>query len=197
MKVVKLKYISEEGKSFRVYLGNGTIHHFSRKRNAQDFLSTTNKFLTSRLYESRDIFTAIWNKYQQNWAYFDNDKATRKSELRENDRECRMLLDNIEEQFNLIAQRSWFQNGNYHVFSQFNYIIENLKVIVKHLNNISKKQSVAMELFGYDNLFERLQTLATKINNYGQLEAHSLFKMPQHIDMDKEFIPQLPQLKVA
>lgn len=197
MKVVKITRIIEDGNSYKVCLGNGTVHHFTRERNAKDFLGNTNKFLTAKLYESRDLFTATWQKYQASWGYFENDKKSKKSEMRESDRECRQLLDSCEEAFNSIVQRSWFTNGNYFVFHHFNRVIENLMVVIKQLNIICKKHSITHELYTYDNLFKRLQTLSNEINTYGQLEAHSLFKMPQHIDMEKEFIPQIPQLKVA
>ena len=197
MKNVQLKNISQAGKIYSVYLGNGTVHNFSSHRNANQFIGITNKFLTQRLYNTREIYASVWNKYQTSWGYFSHNKPTMNAELRATDRLCRTLLMQCDDAFNLIVDRCALTNGNYFVFIHLNFIIDNLQQTVRNLSNISRKQSATAELYCYDSLFRRMQDLKSELSNYGFVEAKHLFTMPQHIDMNKEFIPKIPHLKIA
>jgi len=197
MKKVELKNITKSSNQYSVYLGNGTAHKFSSNRNALQFLNITNRFLTQRLYDARELYSSVWNKYQHQWGYFSHNKKSMDSELRETDRLCHQLLTGCDDSFNQVVIHCGLTNGNYFVFIKLNNIIDNLSETIRHLSNMSRKQSATAELYCYDNLFKRLQNLKSELSNYGFVEAKHLFKMPQHIDMNKEFIPKISQLKVA
>lgn len=196
MKAVKITHISKEKSMYKVYLGNGTVHQFTRERNAKDFLGATNKFLTQRLYEARDMYGAVWGKYHCNWGYFENN--TPGKGLYHLDRQCKQLLENCESQFSLLVHRAGYTNGNYFVFKQFYYIINSLLEVLNHVSYVANKKSVAMELYALDSLFRRLKILDLELNNYAKDGACSVFKMPMHINMAKEFTPaEEHQLKIA
>lgn len=190
MKTVHLKNIKEQDSKYSVFLGNGTAFHFSSRQKAVNFLNQTNKFLTTCLYEARQLFAQVSFKYNENWGYFEHNKKTMGSKQRETDRCCNELLYATEKLFDLIVQRGSFINGNYFVFIHFNHIIENQKAIIKHLSALSDKKSITADLYRYDILFKQLQTLNFELNNYCQINAKYLFKVPVHISIKNEFIPE-------
>lgn len=188
------KYHKRQGQ-YVVFLGNGTAHKFNQDRQAKKFLCNTSKFLTSNLYDMRFIYSQIENSYNRNWGYFFHDKKTMSSKKSLEDNFCKETLRAIQDQFDLIVERSEFTNGNYFAFQKSINIIKECKRVVHTLDKLHKSKSNAADRYEYDAIFDRLTQLETKLNNYSEREAHELFTMPVHLDKIKE--EYLPVLKIA
>lgn len=195
MKLITINKYHKRNGAYVVYLGNGTSHKFNQDRQAKKFLATTSKFLTSNLYDMRFIYSQIVNQYNRNWGYFFHTKKTMTSKKSSDDFFCKTTLQNIQDQFDLIVERSEFTNGNYFAFQKSISIIKECKRVVHTLDKLHKSKSNAVDRYEYDAIFDRLTQLEVKLNNYNEREAFELFTVPIHLDKMKQ--EYLPVLKIA
>ncbi len=200
MKSINIKGATKSKNGVTIYLGNGTVHHFTNQKQANLFLTITNKALTQNLYELRFLYVEIWKQYQRDWGYFGHNKPTMTADVRHQDRECSDLLKATEQSFNLCIERSSWANGNHFVFTHLNRVIYNLKQVLLVLNRIHRRKSNTVELYEFDNLFKRIQSVEHDIITYGQHKAAVLVKVPLHIEeiaFGKTFCPEPSELKIV
>ena len=192
MKKVSLKQISQTGKEYRVYLGNGTAHNFSSRRDATLFLGKTNEYLTRKLYECKELYTSVFSRYQDNWGYFKHDKKTFTVEFFDRDRAAQKKLSEVQVSLNFIVDRCHHVNGNYFTFSHFRALLNNLKDVVKILNWINSTRSKREELYAYSTIFERIIKVENDLSNYGQETSLCVFRIPEYLEeQESEYIPKL------
>lgn len=195
MKVITINKYHKRNGSYVVFLGNGTCHKFAQDRQAKKFLCNTSKFLTNNLYDMRFIYSQIENQYNRNWGYFFHDKKTMSSKRSLDDLFCKNTLRDIQDQFDLLVERCEFTNGNYFAFQKSTSIVKDCKRIVHTLDKLHKSKSNAVDRYEYDAIFDRLNQLEIKLNNYTEREAFELFNVPVHLDKIKT--EYLPLLKIA
>ena len=198
MKEIRLKTISKVDKSYHVFLGNGTDNSFSSNREAHYFLAATNNFLTLKLREFHCSYIDVFNSFQDNWFYLDNDRKHRKQNLYQIERELNENLDACRNLLDLLAQRSWFTNGNLFVFINFFKIANYLEETVRSLAQIYAKHSNTNGIGKMDVILGRIMISRNYLENYGKERSTTrLFKIPTHISESKSYVPDFPQLRVA
>lgn len=197
MKTIRLKQISKERKAYVINLGNGTSNSFFSKREAESFLFNTNNFLTDKLHDLHQTYIEVWNSYQENWFYLDNDRNTPKYPLRQIERDCISNLESIKQLLSLSVDRCGFINGNYFVFIHFNKIADYLEETIRLLDEIYGKHSNTNAIFKMDLIIRRVLYARDEINNYGKRSTTKIFKVPTHISENKSYLPELAKLRVA
>ncbi len=191
MKQIKLIGINRQKDGYCVYLGNGTQHTFSSEKKALRFLAITNQFLTQKLYEIRAIYIEAWIKFQNNWGYFEHNKPSMSSDLRQMQRGCEESFKTCEDRFNIIIDRDDWTNGNFFAFKNLFTVCASLKDAALMLNSITRKRSSTFELYAIDNLFSRICSVEKEIKEYSAPGALWYFKnamhlqQPEHINIPK------------
>lgn len=197
MKEIRLKTINKVGKQYHVCLGNGTDNSFTSNRDATYFLAATNNFLTDKLRELHESYGDLFNSFRDTWFYFDNDRKTRKQPLFTIERECNEKLDAIRSLLDITVQRSWFTNGNYFVFINFNKIAEYLEEGIRLLAQMYGKHSNTNGIGKMDVHLRRVMRTRNELDHYGKRATTRLFKIPTHISENKNYIPDFHELRVA
>jgi hypothetical protein len=177
MKRIDISKFSKEDKLLKVYLGNGTIHHFNSIKSCKKFLAETSEFLTESLYEARAIYIQLWNKYQKSWGYFVNNKKSPKGNLIRSGFTCQEYLNKTSENFDRVIVNCVFDNGNYYSFSQLFSAIAHQKFILKILTEIYRNKSITDEVYECNNLYKRLINLECALKNYSEVKAANIFKI--------------------
>lgn len=154
---------------YQVYLGNGTHHTFQSKRDATAFLNKTSQFLTQRLHELRGIYGYVYFEYNKVWANLDFWRI----------RDINIEQGYFEIQTEAIT-RGKIINLNYKAFMHIKTCCDGLLKIIKHLQDISKKNSNTATLYQLDNYIRYVNTIKNDAENFGQVEASQLFHVPIH-----------------
>ncbi|MGQ0829419.1 MAG: hypothetical protein ACT4ON_13605 [Bacteroidota bacterium] len=196
-KEIRLTNTTKIGKTYQIYLGNGTINTFTSERDAKYFLAATNNFLTDKLHDLHQTYVDVWNRYQENWFYFENSRTTGKSELYAMERNCSKQLDSIRALLDFSVQRCGFTNGNYFVFINFQKITEYLEDIIRLLAEMYGKHSNTNAISKMDVLIRRVLYTRNELANHAKRSTTKLFRIPTHISEDKDYIPELVSLQVA
>lgn len=197
MKTIRLKQINKVDKEYVINLGNGTSNSFSSKREAESFLFYTNLFLSAKLKELHRLHCEANNCYHQNWFYFDNDRKTPKSSLKQIERRCVSNFASINELLNISVERCGFTNGNYFVFIHFLKIADYLEDTIRLLAEMYGKHSNTNAIGDMDAMCKYVMFATNELNNYGKFAKTQTFKIPTHISADKSYVPEFPQLRVA
>lgn len=197
MKEIKLTKTTKIGKTYQIYLGNGTINSFSSERDAKYFLASTNKFLTDKLHDLHQTYVDVWNHYQENWFYFENSRTTGKNELYTIERDCSRQLDSIRSLLDLSVHRCGFTNGNYFVFINFQKITDYLENIIRLLAEMYGKHSNTNCISKMDVLIRRVLYARNELSNFGKGATAKLFRIPTHISEHEDYVPELVVLQVA
>lgn len=197
MKEVRIKQISKFGKTYSVYLGNGTVNNFSSDRDAKQFIAQTNNFLTDKLHGFHKTYTEVWQHYQNNWFYFDNGRLTRKADMFAFERSIKEKLEFVNQKLDLIVHRSGSTNGNYFAFIHLFGIADLLESTVRLLAELYSSHDNRNAIYVMDQLIFALMYARNELNNYGKRSTTKLFKIPTHISENKSYIPELVELQVA
>ncbi len=197
MKTIRIKQITKNGKTYVINLGNGTSNAFSSKREAESFLFNTNLFLTDKLHDLHQSYIDVWNAYQENWFYFDNDRKTPKFSLKALERDCNSNLDFINKLLTLTVERCGFVNGNYFVFIHFLKIADNLENVIRTLAQMYSKHSNTNAICKMDIIIRRVMYARNELTNYGKRSTTKLFRVPTHISEDKSYSPDYDLAIVA
>lgn len=180
MKLIKIKHYSITNKSYRVAIGNGITRSFDNKKNCLKFLADCNRFLNLKLHEANFIYSDVYAQYRRNWFYFDHHKSPG-AILFQLERSIKNNLTKTEETFDLICERSGFENGNYFVFSHFKAIFNGLKSAVKSLQKLQKSKSSAVDIHKLQVLYDRIIHLE---NETYQFDGNVIQEI---IDVDEVF----------
>lgn len=197
MKEVKITRISKIGKTYSVYLGNGTVNNFTSDRDAKQFIAQTNNFLTDKLHGFHKSYTEVLNHYHNNWFYFDNGRLTHKANLFAMERELRSKLDAVSLKLDLIVSRSGSTNGNYFAFIHFFGIADLLESVIRQLAELYSSHDNRNAIYLMDQMIFTIMYARNELNNYGKRSTTKLFKIPTHISEDKSYTPELAELRVA
>lgn len=197
MKEIKLKNSIKVGKSYQVHLGNGTANKFTSKREADAFLSATNIFLTDKLHELHVQYIDVWNSYQNNWFYLNNNRQSNKSNLYEIERNLNEYMQNIQQLLDHSVNRCGYTNGNFFVFINFTKITHCMEAAIRLLAELFGKHSNTNGIAKMDIYLKRVFYARSEIENYGKRSTTRYFKIPVHISEDKSYIPELVELQVA
>lgn len=198
MKEVRIKQISKFGKTYSVYLGNGTVNNFTSTRDANQFLAQTNNFLTDKLHGFHKTYTEVWQHYQNNWFYFDNGRTTRKAAMYSLERDIKQKLEFVNSKMDLIVNRSGSTNGNYFAFIHFFGIADLLESAVRLLAELYSSRDDRNAIYIMDQLIFSLMYARNEMNNYGKRSTTKLFTIiPTHISESKSYIPDMSELRVA
>lgn len=190
MKAIRLKQISRDKKYYVVNLGNGTSNSFSVKREAESFLFSTNNFLTDKLHDLHQSYVDVWNCYQDNWFYFDNNRSTPKFSLYEKERYCIKNLDAIKYLLQFTVDRSEFINGNYFAFINLFKIADHIEDTIRILAEIYGKHSNTNAIYKMDTILRRVLYARNELQNYGKRSTTRIFKVPTHLSEDKGYTPE-------
>lgn len=189
MKTIRLKQISTIKKVHVINLGNGTSNKFSSKREAESFLFNTNLFLTDKLHGLHKLYCEIWNAFQDNWFYLDNDRKTSKFALRDIERRCVQNIEAINNLLNLSVDRCGFTNGNYFVFINFNKITDYLEETIRLLAEVFGKHSNTNSICKMDIHIRHVLYARNELSNYGKYSTTRIFKIPTHISEHESYVP--------
>lgn len=171
MKRIKLvNYSKPVPDSFRsvdqlycVSLGNGYKVQFASEKETKAFLSETNRELNTKLYELNFLYSDMLRLYRSSWLYFEPGKI---SGLANIESLCNQKMQAIENSFNLLVDRSGFENGNHLVFSHFQSIIEQIKSVCDLLAMIFTKRGLTSSLYECNSFVLRAEYIATSITIY-------------------------------
>lgn len=171
MKKIKLQnYSKPDIGSFRtsdlvysVALGNGFKKSFASEKQTLAFLSETNRELNAKLYELNFLYSDILRLYRASWLYFETGKD---KELNNIEYQCNEKMQTIERGFNLMVDRSGWENGNYHVFNHFHSIIDQIKELCELLCQVFKRRGLTGSLYESEGFVMRADYIATAIIIY-------------------------------
>ena len=197
MKTIRLKQICKKGKAYEINLGNGTSNCFSSQREAVSFLFNTNLFLTQKLHELHKVYCEVWNSYQSNWFYLDNDRKTPKFAIKETERRCVRNFEAISDLFNLSVERCAFPNGNYFVFIHFFKVTEYLEETIRMLAEIFGKHSNTNAICIMDINIKHVSYTRNELTNFGKFSTTKTFKIPTHISENVNYVPDYSLAVVA
>lgn len=189
MKAIRLKQISRDKKYYVVNLGNRTSNSFSVKREAESFLFSTNNFLTDKLHDLHQSYVDVWNCYQDNWFYFDNNRTTPKFSLYEKERACLSNLDAVKNLLQLSVDRAEFTNGNFFTFINLFKVADYLEDSIRIIAEMYSKHSNTNSIYKMDNILRRVMYARNEMQNYGKRSTTKLFKVPTHISEVKGYTP--------
>jgi len=189
VKQIKLCHITAPDKTshitanhfYYVSLGNGYKQKFPSKRAATAFLNETNRELNIKLYELNFLYSDLLKLYRGSWLYFDK-KIPGLNNIEMN---CLDKFRRIDGTFNIIIERSHWENGNFFVFSQLQYIIAELKTVCELLNQIFRKRGITSAIYEIDSYLQRADYISTAISIY-----------PEKIKFVAEKLQQVSVLKV-
>lgn len=171
MKKIVLKRFEQKDGSYQVRLGNGTVHSFPSKRLLFQFLTRTNKFLTSRAFDIHAIYMELWQEYQRCWFYFGSGQNYKWSLHFLDYKRCKEELEACEDHIlRAIGQSDW-DSGNHYSFHSLNTAISCQKGVIKTIIPLFKSRSQTAELYRMNCLLERLLSAESKIHHYAQIEA--------------------------
>ncbi len=159
-------------KQYRVSLGNGYAVSFKSEKETLAFLAQTNRDLNTRLYELNFLFAEVLKIYRNAWPYFDSGK---KSGLIDLQGSIQSKVAVIESSFNILVDRSDWENGNHFTFSHFYSIISAIKEICEDLVQLYLKKNHPIVMYECESLSTRLDHIYTSIVIY-----------PQKIELVKE-----------
>jgi hypothetical protein len=145
MKEIHLKQYTLVNGHYKVTLGNGIYKEFLNRKNCKKFLADCNRYLTLKLIEANTIFVTLFIHYRRNWFYFDHNKHP-SFQLYESDRLCKRNMDSIEKVFDIMVERSHYQNGNHFVFAHFQMIFRDMKQIITYMSALMKSKSNAVDV---------------------------------------------------
>ncbi len=161
-----------ENLKYSVSLGNGYSASFANGKEAKAFLAETNRELNNKMYELNLLFGDVIKMYRNAWPYFD---FGRKSVVNNLQGIIKDRVDGVENSFNLLVDRSHFENGNSFVFSHFYSIIDSLKKICSDLSEMYCSKNHPVLMYEADSLNVRLDYIYTSVVIY-----------PQKIELVKE-----------
>jgi hypothetical protein len=174
---------------YSVFLcGDKNRYYFNSKRDASRFIAITNQFLTRTMYKARLIYIDVLNKYHRDWGYFEHDKPGMGFPQYEMERKCERALNDIQESFNLMNERSDSPNGSTIVFNKMRVITDSLKDAIDILRQLNLKRNSTMELYVLDKLSDDVLVLEHSIKLFGEAEAKSLQKQHIHKPMPPEHV---------
>lgn len=168
MKSVKLiRYSRNAPKDYSVFLGNGAKHTFTNIKEVRKFLNETNGQLTEALHDLNSLYADVFNMFRRNWGCFDNKFN-----------EERLIVasfNGIDKAMDLIVKRCHFTNGNYFVFSHFNYCFNGLTTILEILKEINTSRSNTPELYEIRSKQKVLNELANRVNDCSKIRSTSIY----------------------
>jgi len=187
MKSIQLKQYTHVKGIYKVSIGNGIHRDFKNKKSCLKFLVNCNRYLTIKLVEVNSIFVNLFTHYRRNWFYFDHNKNPG-FELFEADRRCKKNLESISNVFDIMVERSHYQNGNHFVFAHFKMILRDMKQVITLLQVLMKSKSntvdfhelhiiyltitkVEKEIFEFDGTFTQEELDADEIFTRNRMKA--------------------------
>lgn len=166
MKAIKLKHYRQSGKDYLVTLGNGHTAQFSTLKSVRKYLVDTNRYLNFKLHEMNYILADLQRQYRRNWFYFDHNKNSEKANLYGMDRRCQNNFSRIAETFDLIIERSSFENGNQFVFTHFNNLFQRCREIAGDLQSLQRSKSNAVDVYELQVILERIRSVERDLKSY-------------------------------
>lgn len=155
---------------YRVALGNKLSRDFENLKLAKKFLCETNRFLNLKLHEAVFIFSDLQLQFRRNWFYFDHHKRPGAA-LYSNERRCKEHLRSVENAFDIMVERSHFENGNHFVFAHFGNIFNRMKETMKILQQLQKTKSSSVDIHKLEVLYRRILQVEKELFEYsGQFE---------------------------
>ena len=156
MRQIKLKHFNQSGNVYSVSLGNDTVHIFKSLKATNKFLSDSSKFLTEKLHFLNNVYSSTFNLYRQTWLYFDFNCKVLDSNMYVYDREIRNSFSIIEDIFDKVSTKHYFDNYNHYVFKSLRLISSELQTVIVSLKNLYKTKSVPSLIFQLDYLLDSL-----------------------------------------
>lgn len=163
---------------YKITLYWNQVYYFTAKKDALRFIAIANQFYTQSMYEGREIFIDVWVKYQRDWGYFQNETSA--FELAKMNRDCKDAMNTCQESFDMMADRSDYENGHFLVRRKLELVIEHMHRAVKILKEINKKHSGSSGLYSLDTIARRIYAFEFSIKSFGDYEAKNLNKRPMH-----------------
>ncbi len=151
---------------FWVWLGNGTKHQFTSKRNALAFLAQVNRFLNNKLHEANFLYCEVFTQYRENWFYFWHNKKNYDNGLNLKLRLIETRLKDCMEAFDMLVTRSHLPNGNHFVWVHFNNIFNAMDSICSELIALQKSRSNGAEAQVLRILLDRVNITRNQLNGY-------------------------------
>ena len=156
-----------------VYLGNGTRHSFTRKRDALAFLAETNRFLNLKLMECNLMLGELYTEYRHNWPYLDDIQLCAR---------CQDYFHGITQAMDLLVTRSDWSNGNVFVWLHFNTILSNMLGILDLISDIHQDKNKYAELARAGILKSRINWIRDQLDGYKKENAPVVIDQPVHVN---------------
>jgi hypothetical protein len=167
LKIDKLKY-NAEAKNYVLSFGNNQKFEFTSKREAKKFCNNLSSFFELKLLEIIKIYIEVHSEFYSLWFYFDSHHF-HKQYLGLN------LFSGFEKKLNNFSRELQTENGNFYLYHNFNYLIEQLLAVVDLISELHKKKSNNLELKNSNIIASRLLVLKKELNGL-ELEKQSQFE---------------------
>lgn len=184
MKKVRLTYdcIKVDGNNYSVLVGdydnNDCLKYrqFSSKKEAENFIKKTNKFLTDAIHEVNMLYARVHYEYRINWAIISDTSADKQKERYINGR-----LDFVRDNLNIIISTSnaGVKYVGINTFKLLTISCDYLSSIVDILLQYNQKRSQTNMVYAYKFLLNDVLTLQARINNYSQKTNLYISKLPE------------------
>jgi len=181
MKKVQIKHISQKNGKYIVSLGNGQVHEFTSKREANYFLNRTSKFLTRKLFHAHELYKRIWNRYHEVWFLL----------TPAFERDLQDACNNIEKARHFAVTRSDWTNGNYFIFVHLGAMCDNMKHMLEILQEMYIRRSNTPALYVINNFYQEIFDMENTIKEYGRHDADYFIKIPKLTERDVQYIPNI------
>lgn len=145
---------------YRVALGNNYTVEFTSKRDALAFLAETNRFLNGQLYQLSSLYADSFRLYRNAWIYFAHGKSNGLNDVQYI---CSAKITAIESAFNLAVDRSQWENGNFLVFAQLNFIVDEITALCNNLKRVFEHRGITNSLYEADSFISRANFIKTCI----------------------------------
>ena len=103
------------------------------------------------------------------------------------DREIRNSFSIVEDVFDKVSTKHYFDNYNHYVFKSFRLISKELQSVIVSLKNLYKTKSVPSLIFQLDYLLDNLININNNINNYGVKTASEITDIDRYEDVSNAF----------
>lgn len=173
MKSVRIKKYDVTIQGYKLYLGNGTVHTFSNKKQLDSFIAKANKFLSQQLIQVNQYLVDIYQRYRTLQHYF-------QTGLNETDVQlCESIKSNlryVEDQYDrLVTLGHCFENGNYYAFQWIGTMLIYLRDTLQKLIDVYNRRTMYAQVYECKNIIQHINTTRASLDNYGTETATSSF----------------------